>query len=75
LSEPNSFAASWCDNIKAICSGVVSRMSGGEMRWRARRDGGESPVRVSRLIGSSISSIGVERLRAMSTASALSGET
>ena len=33
-----------------------------------------SPVRVSTLIGSPISVIGVSRLRAMSTASAFSGE-
>ncbi|MHC2763439.1 hypothetical protein ACVIU7_008539 [Bradyrhizobium liaoningense] len=33
-----------------------------------------SPVRVSTLIGSAISAIGRSRLRAMSTASALSGE-
>ena len=39
-----------------------------------RRDTGVSPVRVSTLIGSPISAIGVSRLRAMSTASAFSGE-
>ena len=39
LSEPNSRAASSCDSMSAICSGVVSRMSGGVRRWRARRDG------------------------------------
>ena len=35
---------------------------------------GVSPVRVSTLTGSFISAIGVSRLRAMSTASAFSGE-
>jgi len=75
LSEPNNSAAPLCDNMSAICSGVVSRISGGDMRWRARRDGGVSPVRVSSLMGKPISSIGVARLRAISTASALSGET
>ena len=69
-SEPNSAAASRCDSISAICSGVVSRMSGGERRWRWRREGGVSPVRVSSVIGSPISATGSVRLRAISTASA-----
>ena len=58
----------------ASCSGVVSRMSGGSRRWRWRFEAGVSPVRVSMRIGSPISATGVSRLRAMSTASALSGE-
>jgi hypothetical protein len=74
-SEPNRLAASRCDSISAICSGVVSRMSGGLSRWRWRREAGVSPVRVSSEIGSPISATGSARLRAISTASALSGET
>ena len=61
--------------MSAICSGVVSKMSGGNCRWRERRDGGVSPVRVSSVMGSFISATGSERFRAISTASALSGET
>jgi hypothetical protein len=48
---------------------------GGSARLRARREGGVSPVRVSSLRGKSISATGAARLRAISTASALSGET
>ena len=58
----------------ATCSGVVSRMSGGMRFWRWRRFTGVSPVRVSTLIRSPISATGASRLRAMSTASAFSGE-
>ena len=50
------------------------RMSGGATRWRWRREGGVSPVRVSRPMGSPISAIGAARLRPISTA-AFSGET
>ncbi len=58
----------------ANCSGVVSRMSGGNSRWRWRRLAEVSPVRVSMLTSSPISATGFSRLRSMSTASALSGE-
>ena len=74
-SEPNRLEASRCDSVNAICSGVVSRMSGGFSRWRWRREAGVSPVRVSSVIGSPISAGRSARLRAISTASALSGET
>src|SRR5262249_33445032 len=47
----------------------------GEMRWQARRGWGGSPGCRPSLMGKPISSIGVARLRAISTASALSGET
>ncbi len=60
--------------MSASCSGVVSRMCGGSRRWRWRFEAGVSPVRVSMRIGSPISATGVSRLRAMSTASAFSGE-
>jgi hypothetical protein len=73
-SDPNSLPASGWDSIGAICSGVVRRMSGGATRWRWRREGGVSPVRVSRPMGSPISAIGAARLRPISTA-AFSGET
>ena len=49
-------------------------MCGGSRRWRWRLEVGVSPVRVSIRIGSRISATGRSRLRAMSTASALSGE-
>jgi hypothetical protein len=49
-------------------------MCGGSRRWRWRFEAGVSPVRVSIRIGSFISATGRSRLRAMSTASALSGE-
>ena len=65
--------SSWLSS-KASCSGVVIRMLGGSRRWRVRREAGVSPVRVSTVIGSPISAIGVSRLRATSTASALSGD-
>ncbi len=74
FSDANSNGASSDDSSSASCSGVVSRMSGGYLRCRARRDTGVSPVRVSTRIGSFICAIGVSRLRAMSTASAFSGE-
>ena len=67
--------ASACDSSSAICSGVVSRMSGGRARWRCLREVEVSPVRVSTRIGSCICSSGVSRLRATSTASAFSGDT
>jgi len=67
-------ALSW-DSSSARLSGVVSRISGGISRWRARRFAGVSPVRVSMRMGRSISSTGCVRLRAMSVASALSGLT
>ena len=69
-SEPNSAPASRCDSMSAICSGVVSRMFGGERRWRWRREGGVSPVRVSSVMGRPISATGSVKLRAISTASA-----
>ena len=56
------------------CSGVVIRMSGGFCRWRRRLACGVSPVRVSTVTGKPISEIGASRLRAMSTASAFSGD-
>ena len=56
-------------------SGVVSSMSGGWVRCRARRFCGVSPVRVSIRTVSPISSTGRVRLRPMSVVSALSGET
>ena len=56
------------------CSGVVIRMSGGFWRCRRRFECGVSPVRVSTVTGSPISATGASRLRAMSTASAFSGE-
>jgi hypothetical protein len=61
--------------MSAICSGVVSRMFGGERRWRWRREDGVSPVRVSSVIGRPISATGSVKLRAISTASAFKGET
>ena len=67
--------ASACESSSAICSGVVSRMSGGRARWRCLREAEVSPVRVSTRIGSCICSSGVSRLRATSTASAFSGDT
>ena len=73
-SDENRNGASSDDSSSASCSGVVSRMSGGYLRCRCRRDTGVSPVRVSTLIGSLICAIGVSRLRAISTASAFSGE-
>ena len=56
-------------------SGVVRRMLGGLVRWRALRSDGVSPVRVSTVTASPISAIGSTRLRCTSIASALSGET
>jgi hypothetical protein len=73
-SEPNRKGASSEASSSANCSGVVSRMSGGSRRWRWRLDAGVSPVRVSIRSGNAISATGRSRLRAMSTASALSGE-
>ena len=73
-SEPNRNGASGEARISASCSGVVSRICGGSRRWRWRFEAGVSPVRVSIRIGSFISATGVSRLRAMSTASAFSGE-
>ena len=49
-------------------------MSGGRRRWRCFLATLESPVRDSTAIGSPISVIGAVKLRATSTASALSGE-
>ena len=68
-------AASVAEVRSAVCSGVVRRMSGGLSfcRWRLWR--GVSPVRVSILTARPISSTGAWRFRAMSTASAFSGET
>jgi hypothetical protein len=66
--------ASRCETSSASCSGVVSRMSGGRAIWRVRLAAEVSPVRVSTLMGRPISAIGISRLRAMSTASAFSGE-
>ena len=43
--------ASRCDSMSAICSGVVSRMSGGSGAGAGGADGGVSPVRVSSVIG------------------------
>ena len=71
---PNRYGASALASSSASCSGVVSRMSGGSRRWRWRFEVGVSPVRVSMRMGSPISRTGVSRLRAMSTASAFSGE-
>ena len=73
-SEPNRYGASSEASSSASCSGVVSRMSGGSRRWRWRFEAGVSPVRVSMRIARFISAIGRSRLRAMSTASAFSGE-
>jgi hypothetical protein len=53
---------------------VVSRISGGSRCWRWRFDAGVSPLRVSMRIGNPISATGRSRFRAMSTASAFSGE-
>ena len=75
-SKPaNILPASGSDSSTARLSGVVSRMFGGSARWRARRFVGVSPVRVSMLIGSLMSSTGRSRLRAMSVARAFSGLT
>ena len=59
---------------RASCSGVVRRMSGGFSFWRWRRTCEVSPVRVSSVTFRPISSTGRSRLRAMSVASAFSGE-
>jgi hypothetical protein len=67
--------ASSIDSITARLSGVVSRMCGGVSRWRRRVAASVSPVRVSIVIGRPISVTGRVRLRAMSAANALSGET
>ena len=74
LSEPNRYGASAEASSSASCSGVVSRICGGSRRWRWRFEAGVSPVRVSMRIGRPISTTGASRLRAISTASALSGE-
>ena len=66
-------ASGWLKS-SASCSGVVIRMCGGRTRWRWRRATEVSPVRVSVRIGRPISAMGAVRLRATSTASALSGE-
>ena len=66
-------ASRWASNSES-CSGVVSRMSGGRWICRARLCAGVSPVRVSTVTARSMPAIGASRLRAMSTASALSGE-
>ncbi len=57
-----------------VCSGDVSRMSGGSRFCRSRRDWGVSPVRVSTRTGRPMPAIGASRLRAISTASAFKGE-
>ena len=53
---------------------MVNRICGGSLRWRFFFDAGVSPVRVSTRIGRAISATGASKLRAISTASALSGE-
>ena len=70
----SSSAVSWLSR-RASDSGVVSRMLGGASFCRLRRLAGVSPVRVSMVMGSAISSTGAVRLRAMSVASAFNGET
>ena len=71
---PNNLPASGQLNINSSDSGVVSKILGGAVRCRLRLDCGVSPVRVSMVISSPISSIGLSRFRAISTASALSGD-
>ena len=67
--------AAWSDAIsRASCSGVVSRISGGVLRWRWRTWVAVSPVRVSMRMGKAISETGVIRLRCTSAARALRGE-
>ena len=71
--------------IKNSDSGVVIRMSGGRRACRARSAGGVSPVRIpivisvasrpSRPASRWMPTRGLRRLRSMSAASALSGET
>ena len=58
----------------ALVNGVVISISGGRVFCRCRLEDGVSPVRVSKLTGSPISSTGRPILRCTSTVSALSGE-
>ena len=67
-------SASLLASSSATCSGVVSRISGGESFWRWRLACGVSPVRFSIVTVRPISETGFIRLRSISTASALSGE-
>ena len=74
-SPPKKTGASGEDSNTARLSGVVNSSCGGMSFCRARRLAGVSPVRVSMRMGRFMSSTGRIRLRAISVARALSGET
>ena len=70
----NIAAASARESNTARLSGVVSKIFGGFSRCRTRRLAGVSPVRVSIVTASDISSTGAIKFRAISTANAFRGE-